>query len=177
MKQVWRWANLKKWATCCRRPHAALYLFKRDGFNPHSAQACEQKRCAKPLTNDLAVYLRRRLLYAQFFEHLRFYQLLCGMLPAFIRLTRLATLARLSVHHYPSAFNRLLLISSRYCHIGMFGRIRPMPTPLRYTFSVGHFHEDKLLRKTLHMPVSVRQEAVAFLENFGIQLPSPGGAK
>jgi hypothetical protein len=99
------------------------------------------------------------------------------VLPSLIRLTRLATLAWWSVHHYPSAFKRPLLISCGYCLTAIFGRIRPMPPPLHYTSSEGHFYEDKLLRKTLRTLPPVQQVAIAFLVNAGTQLPSPRGAK
>jgi hypothetical protein len=190
MKQVWLWANPKEWAACCRPHHATLPLFERDGFHTHGAQACDQERRAEPPTDDLAVYLVGRLVDSQFFEHSRklfvtdatpnhlcFYQLLRSVLPSLIWLLRLATLARRSVHHYPSAVKRPLLISYRYLLMAIFGRIRPTPTPLHYTFSTGHFYEDELLRKTLGTPSRARQLRVAFLVSAATQLPSAGGAK
>lgn len=190
MKQVWQWASSKGRVACCSPAHATQLLFKRDGFHTHGAQACDQKRRAEPLTSDLAVYLVGRLVDSQFFEHSRklfvtdtapnhlgFYQLLRSVLPSLIRLLRLATLARRSVHHYPSAFKRPLLVSCRHFLMAIFGRIRPTSTPLHYTFSTGHFYEDKLLRKTLGTPPRARQLRVAFLVNAATQLPSPGGAK
>jgi hypothetical protein len=54
----------------------------------------------------------------------------------------------LSIHHYPSAFERPLLISNRYSLMTIFGRIRPTPICEQYTFSADYFLRTRMLRKT-----------------------------
>lgn len=156
---------------------ATLGLFQRNGFHTHGVQTRSQKSCAEPLAIDLAIYLAGRLVDSQFLKHsrelfvtdatphhLNFNELLRGLLPSIIRLSRPPTLAFRRIHHFPSAFERPLLISCRHSLTTIFSRIRLMQKVERYTFLPSYFLRTRMLRATS-------------TDQASIQLPSWGGPK
>lgn len=176
MEQVRLWADSMSWVGG-RLPCSTLALFNGNNFYIHGAETSDQERGAKPFAIDLSIYLVGRLVDSQSLEqsrelfvtdatshHLDFYQLLRRLLPALVGLSRLATLARQSVHHFPASLKSPLLNLHGYFLTTIFGRIRPMNKSAHYTFSTGHFFEDKLLSKTLTL-------------HSVIELANPGGAK
>lgn len=176
MEQVRLWADSLSWVGG-RLPCSTLPLFDGNGFYIHGAETSDQERGAKALAIDLAIYLVGRLVDSKSLKqsrelfvtdatshHLDFYQLLRRLLPALIRLSLLATLARQSAHHFPAFLKSPLVNLHGHFLTTIFSRIRPTHKTAHYTFSTGHFFEDKLLSRT-----STAHTA--------IELASPGGAK
>lgn len=175
MIAVWLWSNTLGRGVS-RPPRATLPLFKREGVHPHCAQTSNHKCRAESLAVDFAVYLVGRLVDTLFFQqsrkllitnttshHLYLNQFLCSLLPSLIRIRLFAAFAWQSIHHYPSALKRPLLVSYQYFRTTIFSRIRLTPNHQRYTSSATYFCEDKLLRKALDTPLPAQPLVVMFL--------------
>lgn len=190
MANAWFVGNPTKWVALIATQKCPP-LLKRDGFNPHGAQAGEQKCRAKSPSNDLTVYLRRRLVYSERFKlareflvshfapnHLRFYQFFRCVLPYLIWQSLSHSFAWRRVHTIPSALTSCPEAARETAR----GCFRSYTTDVlfdAYTSLEGHFTEDKLLNKILDAgPCAERVVVMVLITRFdATELFTHGRAK
>ena len=132
-------------------------LFNRNRLHLHSAQTCDQERCAESLAIDFSVDLTRRFVNSKLseqarkllvadaaFRHFYLYQLLCALLPSLIGLS---TLIWQSFHRPSSHFTLPSLVTRRLLSTAILGRIRPIANRQHYTSKEQFFCGASLLRR------------------------------